>query len=384
MTKALLLLTGGRMLPDLLFMKYMIAYWKPELVFAITTERGTKDTRKLQEFLSSHFKCDIKILVAIDPSKEDDVKTRCSEALASQSDAEWVIHFTGAPKTVGIFAYEVARDHNIPYCFLNTDSSQVVSLVKNIDIDTKKLYNASVEEYMLSYGRECKIHKGNAYVEKAQAWYPVAELLVDNYTETKALLKDLRKAQNNKHSLKPSISVKAQRLVQELQDYDFLAIDKRNADEIACVLKDDDRRKFLHGDWLEVYVWHKVHQEDFVDDCLWGRSINVNELQNLISSNELDISLTYKARLLIGECKTSADPFDSEYLDKLYAISNFIGKDYVRQVFITDHRPLKSNRRFKSFSHQAEIRNIKVVTGEQLSEIGTLLKEEIIRIYRNR
>ncbi len=384
MTRALLLLTGGRMLPDLLFVKCMITYWKPDHILAITTKRGETDTRKLQQFLASHFKCDIKLLSNIDPSSEEDVKKRCSEALASRSDVEWVIHFTGAPKTVGIFAYEVAREHDIPYCFLNTDSGQIVSLVKDFAVDTKKLFEATVEEYMLSYGRECKIHKGKTYVEKAQEWYPIAELLADNYTETRVLLKALRKAQNNQHPLTPLISVEARKLVQKLEEYGVLASTNQESGEILCTLKDDDSRKFLHGDWLEVYVWHKVHQEGFTDDCLWGNVINVNELQNLITSNELDISLTYKARLLIAECKTSLDPFDSKYLDKLYAISNLIGKDYVRQVFITDARPLKNSRRFKSFSHQAAIRNITVMTGTQLPEIGKLLNKEIIELNRSR
>lgn len=349
MTKALLLLTGGRMLPDLLFVKYMLTSWEPDCVLAITTQRGEKDTKKLQQFLSSHFKCDIKMLSTIGPSSEEDVKKRCNEALASQNDVEWVIHFTGAPKTVGIFAYEVAREHNIPYCFLDTESGQLVSLVKDFDAETKNLFAATVEEYMLSYGRECKIHKRETYVEKAQEWYPIAELMANSSAETRVLLKALRKAQSNKQQLTPLVPAEARKLVQKLEEYKLLVSTNQESGEIVCTLKDDDARKFLYGDWLEIYVWHKVHQEGFADDCLWGLVINVNELQKLITSNELDISLTYKARLLIAECKTSLDPFDSEYLNKLYAISNLIGKDYVRQVFITDHRPLKTIEALRVF-----------------------------------
>lgn len=384
MTRALLLLTGGRMLPDLIFVKYMLAHWQPDHIFAITTNRGKKDTGTLQQFLLSHFKCNIKICSPITPSDEKDVKKTCNDVLTSVSDAEWVIHFTGAPKTVGIFAYEVAREHNIPYCFLNTDSEHIVFVGRDFPVDTSKLFKASVEEYMLSYGRECMVHKGDTYVEKAQKWYPIAEMLADNYTETRILLKALRHAQLNQHALTPLIPQGARKLVQTLHENDFLEVNKEDSDEIACTLKDDDRRKFLHGDWLEVYVWQKVMQEGFADDCLWGRSINVNELQHLIASNELDISLTYKARLLIAECKTSLDPFESKYLDKLYAISNLIGKDYVRQVFVTDQRPLKNSRRFKSFSDQAKIRNIEVITGTQLPDVGKLLKKEITEIDRSR
>ena len=355
MTRALLLLTGGRGLPDMLFVKYMTEHWHPDFIFTITTTQGEHDANNLKQFAKKHFHCDIEILPLVDPFQEEQVKERCREAFSSKPDAEWICHFTSAPKTVGIYAYEVAQEYEFAYYFLDTGGQQVVSFIPKEDsIDSKELYKATVEEYMEAYGRTCKVHRGRHYQENAESWYPVAEALVQDYEQTQILLQGLRKAQNTRpsRSLTPVISVKALHLLQTLQKHDFLVIERETADEVQCTIMDREKQQFLTGDWLEIYVWYQTHQEHFVDDCQWGRTIKIDKKlasiiasitpSNTTPSNELDVLLTYQARLLIAECKTSIDPFDSAYLNKLYAITNLVGMGYVRQVFITNcPRPLR-------------------------------------------
>ena len=382
MTRAVLLLTGGRGLPDMLFVKYMIEYWHPDFICTITTAQGRNDAENLKDFAQRHFHCIIEVLPIIDPFNEEQVKARCEEAFSSQADAEWICHFTSAPKGVGIYAYEVAQKHKAAYYFLDTGGRQVLSFVKKDEwIDVQKLYKATVKEYMGAYGRACNSHRGLAYQSNAEAWYPVADALVQDFEATQALLVGLRKAQNAtpSHSLTPVISTKARHLLKILQEHGFLVIEREVGDEIQCTIVGSDQCQFLTGDWLEVYAWHQARQTDFADDYQWGLSIRLEKkLADIIPSNELDVLLTYRAKLLIAECKTSIDPFDSSYLDKLYAISNLVGMGYVSQVFITNRpKPRSRTRRFDSFCKQAAVRNIKVITGEQLPEIGKLLKEAV-------
>ncbi len=90
------------------------------------------------------------------------------------------------------------------------------------------------------------------------------------------------------------------------------------------------------------------------------------------------MALTYKARLLIAECKTSRNPFETDHLYKLHSVAELVGGNYVRQVFITNcPRPKTNNESFDNFCRQADVRHIFVVTGEQLTGIGPLLKQQI-------
>ncbi len=387
MTRALLLLMGGRSLPDMLFVKYMVKNWVPDRIFAITTRRGWDDAEQFKAFSHTHFGCDIEVLDIVDPFDEEQVKARCNEALALSPDTEWVAHFTGSPKAVGIYAYEVMKEHGFPFYFLDTDGQRAISLPsKNtITIYPEELYRATVQEYMGAYGRTGIEHKDNSYHIQAQEWYSIAELFVEDYDATMALLEGVRKTKE-RHHLTPTVSFKAQQLVQKLQDVGFLTIERQTAEYSECNLLDDQRYKFVAGGWLEVYVWCQLCQENFADDCEWGHIIKRDQtLRRIHVSNELDIAVTYNAKLLIGECKTSAKPFDSIYLDKLNSIAHLIGMGYVRQVFITNHpRPPEKNKSFSNFCRQAKVRNILVITGEQLPHIGKLLKQEIMDLDRNR
>ena len=58
MTKALLLLTGGRGVPDMLVVKYM----RPDIIFNITTPQGLKAAQSLKDFVSRQFQCHMEIV----------------------------------------------------------------------------------------------------------------------------------------------------------------------------------------------------------------------------------------------------------------------------------------------------------------------------------
>ncbi len=386
MTRALLLLTGGRSVPDMLVVKYLSIHWQLDTIVNITTERGLKIAENFRNFVQAQFHHDIKILDTIDPYKEKDIVERCEEALKLEPKAEWIMHCTTSPKVVGIYAHDVARRNGIPYWILDTARKQLVSLVKEYEVDNEELFNASVKEYMGAYERVCEIPRGEAYQERAKSWYPVAMLLLSDHDATQKFLQGLRNASNDRpsHPLTPTVAIQAKQLAEKLEDYGFLTITSSNINEFQCTIKDDEMCKFLSGDWLEFYVWHEAKSASFADDCQWGHKIIVDQkLAATLPSNELDLALTYKGRLLIAECKTSKKPFgNSEDLDKLYSIANLLGGDFVKQVFITSSpKPDGSSKgledQFNNFKRQAEVRRIVVITGDQLQNIGVLLQHEI-------
>ncbi len=357
----------------------VVKYLRPDIVFNITTEKGLKDAQNFKEFALKRFKCKVELLPTIDPYKEQDIKDRCREALRSEPNAEWTMHFTGSPKIVGIYAHDLAREHGIPLWFLDTEGRQVVSLVKDGEVNCEELFKASVQEYMGAYGRTCETAKDQTYRDHAESWHNVAQVLVQMPEATYIVLEALREAQRNKIPLTPSIDRRTEPLLQYLIAWGVLSIAEQTSNMLHCTITNIEKRDFLLGDWLEVYVWQEAINAGFADDCQWGYKIPVDQkIAATLPSNELDLALTYRARLLIAECKTSRDPFDPKFLDKLYAVANLVGGGYVRQVFVTNcPRPQGKNERFDNFSRQAEVRRISVITGEQLMNVGTLLQQLI-------
>lgn len=214
----------------------------------------------------------------------EDLRRSVPEAKAFLRFLEFSIHFTGSPKIVGIYAHDVAREYNIPFCFLDTEGKQLISLVKDLPIDASRFFKASVQEYMGAYGRAYEIPKSSAYRSQAQSWYPVAQTLAQMSRETPVLLREVRKSA----TLDITVDKLAQPLLDELARSGMLTITGQTATVTYCQLSSDEVREFLKGDWLEVYVWQEAMNAGFADDCQWGYKIVVDQkLAAILPSNEL-------------------------------------------------------------------------------------------------
>jgi hypothetical protein len=370
MTKALLMLTGGRGIPDMLVIKYL----RPDIIFNLTTKQGLRTAQHLAQLASTEFGCHMEILPPVNPNKEQEVKEACINALKSQKEAEWVISITSAPKTVAIFAVDVAREHGIPCWHLNTDDREVISFSKDIPIDVNKLFEANVDQYMKLYEREYEI-PNDPYrkLKLAESWYEVAKLLAHMPEATQIFLKAFRQGVQTDQGFTFKVNSETKALVHELQKHDFLTIARETADALQCTIIDRDKQKFLTGDWLETYVWREIKEAKFAQDCQWGYRIFTGQ-----ASNELDVAFTYKGMLLIVECKTDNDPFTkkSHYLNTLDSISTSLGGSYTSKFFVASHPAPKTIQSYQSFSEQAKKRGIFIITGQDLRNIGAILKKE--------
>ncbi len=61
-----------------------------------------------------------------------------------------------------------------------------------------------------------------------------------------------------------------------------------------------------------MYVWDEARKQNIFKDCQWNEIIMSGN-----SKNELDVAMVYKAQLLISECKTGNEAFESETIYKL-------------------------------------------------------------------
>jgi Card1-like, endonuclease domain len=142
---------------------------------------------------------------------------------------------------------------------------------------------------------------------------------------------------------------------------------------ISCAFTSKNAARFLgKGDWLELYVWSKIkiHQPKFADDYQWGYVIKST------AENELDVVLTYNSQLIFVECKTDENPFSqkTKYLDGSNNKAAMLGGSYVTKIFVTNAS--KTMEGYENFKEQARLREIVIVTGEDLSNIGRILEKE--------
>lgn len=381
--KALLMLTGGRLLPELLAIKYL----KPSITFNITTKQGLRSAQYLEKLAHSEFNCKMKVMPPINPYNEQEIKKACLSLLGSEPDMEWIITITSAPKIMSIYAMDVARSENIPCWFLNTDEGELISLSKDISVNNDLLFDITVEQYMKAYERVYEIPESKDYRKTAEGWYDVARALAYRPKATQALLKALRSAQQ-RNPIKLSISftlatdADTTLLLNELQSYGMLTIDHQTHAMSQCTVIGGDGRKFLNGSWLEVYVWKQVKEAGFVQDHQWGY-----EIINGQARNEIDVAFTYKGLLMIAECKTDDDPFTSNrkvYLDTLDSAAGLLGRDFVGKFFVTNHPEPETVPSFAAFSEQARQRRIYVITGQGLRDIGKTLKQQTINPFFER
>src|SRR5437879_4947579 len=94
---ALLMLTGGRGVPDLLAIKHL----RPDITLILTTQQGLGTAKHLKSIVKSRYGCELEILPTIHPFQEDDIKGACNYALQKYPDVEWIMNITSSPKIVG-------------------------------------------------------------------------------------------------------------------------------------------------------------------------------------------------------------------------------------------------------------------------------------------
>lgn len=135
---------------------------------------------------------------------------------------------------------------------------------------------------------------------------------------------------------------------------------------------------FFKGGWLEVYVWNEARKlqehggRPIFDEVKMGL-----EIPSGPARKEIDVACLYQAQLIHCSCKTGRDTFRTSHLDELSAVSNLVGGRFCSRIFITN-QVLSNQEREKEFLEQAKQREIVVVTGDKLTNIGAILKKQAI------
>lgn len=375
--KALLVVAGGRAAPDVLSLLYL----QPERVVILTSEEGWKAEKAFLDIAKAIPSCVVEVIHNVNAYNFEIGKKACRAACDPYPNAEWDWTFTigSSPKITGIAAYEVAKEKTIPCWYIDTRHEKVISLVKEDKIDKDRFFHLTIDDYMKIQERTCKEKKGPTqdYREIAEKWFNIAEKMVfskDTPHLTSVFYKHGRNRELEeaiRYPIQLTVELESSSLILFLEKEGLLQATKDNNGAIHYWFTSINAAHFLGtGDWLEIFVWYKAQQANFTDDHKWGY-----EIRGQIS-NELDLALIYKAQLIIVECKTDFDPFNSRkgYLRDLDSTAELLGRAYVGKIFVTNQ--LGVGDAYNTFCQHAKERNIVVVTYEQLSNLGAILKNE--------
>lgn len=314
--------------------------------------------------------CTIRIINNIDAFDFNDCMQACAEVCFAYPEWNWIFTISSSTKIMSLAAYEIARQRNIPIWIIDGWHEKVISLVRDSEVDTQRFFHLTIDGYMTSFGYTTVEDKlaNHRYQGKILAWRNVTQELIHS-SDIETFRNLLRAIPLTTESVRIMLhpELKASALLQSLERNGLLEITEEDG-KISCSISRESVH-FLMGDWLEFYVWDEVTKAGFTNDCRWDFRITNGEVQF-----QIDLAIIYKTRLLIAECKTAPNTFRDVHLARLDSTANLLGGGYVGKIFITNE--MGTGEMYKSFCEKAKLRNIVVITKEDLPTIAAILRSQ--------
>ena len=374
MTRALLVLIGGRQVPNLLSAQYL----RPDRIVPVASHEALRPGdvwAHIEPVLRQLCPEGLQAPIVVDAFDLEAIRQGCSAAFDAWPEAEWVANVTCATTVMSIGAYEAARARGHAVWYLNSARRQVVSL-HGAPVASEQVYRLDIANYLSIYGRSL----GKKLIQEPTL-EACAAVLAQHPQATVAFREQLRAAGADKKSpaaslVLPALSAEIQLIAEALHTAGLFSLTWPQAGGPPRAETVSKRLwGFINGGWLEVYAGMAAREADCDDVCSGLEIPGVTG-----ANNELDLVATYGGTLIIGECKTDHKPFKTSYLDKLGSVGALLGGDFVTRIFIcsqiVDLSDQSASAAFKAFKRQAAERRIVVVTGDALTSLAQQLRTE--------
>jgi hypothetical protein len=379
MKKALLILFGGRAMPNML----TILHEKPDLIVPIISQDVQDEVPLLKKAVSelfdpSEYEPQWDTSAVVNAFLLEKVEEKCLELVKNHTDFEWIFNVTAATKIMSLGAYAaanklVSEGKPVRCWYLDTAHGNVVSLIgPKGDSD---IFKISVPQYVTScYCSIADGHFENYRITYENNWLPFAQCVGKDPKLTqslKELLKLLARLDKEGASKLPGRNHPTTYALDQLTDHFNSLLDLAHQTGVISQLKRENSRcafmldyvqyQFLNGTWLEVYVWDVVRNMGDFDSCLWNKSIQDTHGR----TNQFDVALTYYAQLILVECKTGRDAFAAATFHTFESIGNALGNKFATKIIVTGSEPTKDEEQ------RAKSSRIAIIT--DLSNIGLQL-----------
>jgi Domain of unknown function (DUF1887) len=409
MKKALLILVGGRIIPNVL----TILNEEPDLIVPIISKDEEKNFERFEKGIRTLFaeknrsfdweNCWDKTF-KVEAFNLEDIKGKCLQAIDKYPGSEWIFNITSATTIMSMGAYEAAKERlaqGIPIScwYLDTAHNNTVCLTGKER--GASIFDISLDDYVAVHNRRLDNRvwqKPRADIE--EQWLPFANFLVEDLKHLdahKILIAKIREeiAERKKIAKEKNLSsdVDTTSFTFKINPtiYDILEkayavglLEDLSKDAENCAFKfSKEQFAFFEGTWLELYVWSKISKLEAFKDCRWSQHIVDSDIsvttetaryRDRQNENELDVSAIYKAQLFIFECKTGYDAFKSDTIYKLDSVASTFGGGFVSKFLVTSRS--QKEIQDEKFEGKVGIRGIKLITQEKLQNIGQIVEEK--------
>ncbi len=382
----MIILTGGRSAPAVLGALTV----KPRAIEFI----NSRDEAHRQDEVVSALKSLTDVALPSSPSDEtidaydmDAAYEACASIVQRIGDGPFVINLSSGTKVMALGAYEFARQHQFPALYVDTNARRVLDLTTKQGFPTIPL---TVDNYLACYMRSpvAKFNEEALSCSLEEA-IELAEWLVATKEPALAVLELVRRYGEGKGKRTCKVA-KYQPDDSELRVWHKLIavglleqIGEKNT-VFSFTLRSDADFEFLKGTWLEVFVWHEACNQRnkegalVFDDALFNFEIPSDHSG---ARKEIDVGLMVAGQMIHCSCKAGGRKvWLTEHLDELRAVSSLIGGRFCSRVFVTSKNPPAEGdddwKSYQLFLEQARDRQIVVIAGDQLPQVGEHLKRE--------
>ncbi len=311
----------------------------------------------------------------------------CAAIVQRIGDGPFVINLSSGTKVMALGVYEFAREHRFPALYVDTNARRV------LDLTTKQVFPTiplTVDSYLACYRRSpvARFNKDALSCSLEQA-IELARWLVSAAEPAQCVLELVRRYGEGRGKRTCKVG-KYQPDNAELSVWHKLVsvglLERIGEGEatFSFTLRSDADFEFLKGAWLEVFVWHEARNQrnkdgmPVFDDALFNFEIPSDSSG---ARKEIDVGLMVAGQMIHCSCKAGGKKiWSTEHLDELRAVSSLIGGRFCSRVFITSKKPPAEGdddwKSYQLFLEQARDRQIVVIAGDQLPQIGSHLARE--------
>jgi hypothetical protein len=180
------------------------------------------------------------------------------------------------------------------------------------------------------------------------------------------------------------LSAEGRSVLRKLESFGLITNLQEQADgRVQYTILSEMDWQYLQGTWLEIFVWDQARQclDDKGQPLLRDSELAFSfEIPSDGARKEIDVGYIYHGQLIHISCKSGAEPFKSKYLDELSAVSSLVGGRFTSRLFVTNAFPPPENDPdYSGFLAQAKDREVVVVTGKELLDVGKILKQQALR-----
>ena len=389
--KAQLILVGGRPVPNIL----TIIHEKPDIIIALCSKESFVDSWPglKQAIIKIVPSITIREAEPIDAFAVDAIQQTCEGELLKYPGADWIVNVTSGTSLMTLGAYKAVENcvntHglSVKCWYMNTANTRVIPLIgqgTNSDI-----FSIDVEQYVASYNCGLQDASGTKQYRGRylQAdWMMLAQNWGKNIQEANLVKQIADEAKSSPRMCKfANLSIEMNTLIRTLAAAGL--VNKLNENDTGLnFLLSEEQYKFLNGAWLELYVYQEaVSLGDFFDSVEWSKEIIDNDKKRNdkapLTFNELDISLIYKAQLIVVECKSGKAGLEAKTLDDIINVTDALGGRFVVKILVTnqklsDNADEKQKIAYKDFHTKAKRKGVYMVEQDQLPKIKTILEDQ--------